>query len=43
MEKSKKDKKVIPKKVTRFTGDTKLTIENQKALKIMKAIKGSLG
>lgn len=41
--KLKPTKIVVPKKTTRFTMDTKMTKENEKALKVVKAIKGMFG
>ncbi|WP_276310262.1 hypothetical protein [Bacillus salacetis] len=39
----KRPKKIVPKKVTRFTGETKMIKRNREALRIIRAIKGSLG
>ncbi|WP_272467436.1 hypothetical protein [Terrihalobacillus insolitus] len=39
----KRPKKIVPKKITRFTGETKMTKRNREALKIIRAIKSSLG
>jgi hypothetical protein len=36
-------KKVVPKKTTRFVGETKLSKQNQKALKLIQSVKGRLG
>jgi hypothetical protein len=43
MGKAKPKNKMIPKKTTRFTGETKLEKENEKALKVIQAIKGMFG
>ncbi len=43
MGKAKPKNKVMPKKSTRFTGETKLEKENKKALKVIRAIKGMFG
>ncbi|WP_264755148.1 hypothetical protein [Bacillus solitudinis] len=43
MSKAKPTKKIVPKKVTRFTGETKMDKENQKALTKIRAFKGMFG
>ncbi|MFF3025568.1 hypothetical protein ACFVRR_23480 [Gottfriedia sp. NPDC057948] len=43
MGKAKPTKKITPKKTTRFVGETKLEKENDKALKVIRSIKGMFG
>jgi hypothetical protein len=43
MKKTRQINKVVAKKVTRFTGELKMSKENQKALKIIRAFKGMFG
>ncbi|MRX71601.1 hypothetical protein GJU40_05345 [Bacillus lacus] len=41
--KPKKPKKVLQKKVTKFSGPTKMSAVNQQALKLVKSFKGMFG
>nr|WP_269748817.1 hypothetical protein [Lysinibacillus timonensis] len=43
MEHQKPSKKSTTKKVTRYTGETKMSKENKEALKIIRSIKGRFG
>ncbi|WP_268878139.1 hypothetical protein [Ureibacillus acetophenoni] len=43
MDKEKNSKKKTSKKVTRFKGETKMSKENEKALKMIRSIKGKFG
>lgn len=43
MGQAKKPKRPTPKKITKFNGETKMSKENEKALKVVRAIKGMFG
>ncbi|WP_285890646.1 hypothetical protein [Halalkalibacter oceani] len=43
MAKARPKKNISPKKITRFTGETKMTKENKEALKVIRAFKGMFG